>query len=119
MDMFLNTPKMWNRISTHGHRLQFNLSQALAPKRAGAGNPSDQVWRVEGRESSWPCWVHCPGASKPAYPRLTKRLITAERMHPKTQPALDPGPRPQQPVDRWERRPKPRTGYSLGAERRY
>lgn len=59
-DLFMTCPKMAHRGVVRGTRLEFNLSQALAPTR---GPFRSQVWHAP-RESSWPCWVHCSGPSK-------------------------------------------------------
>ncbi|KAJ1632272.1 hypothetical protein T492DRAFT_990038 [Pavlovales sp. CCMP2436] len=76
-DMFLNANRLLHRISTHGARVSFNLSQAaeaLRKKRARRA----QVWRAP-KEASLPCWLHCSGSSKKYFEPLTRVLMAASR----------------------------------------
>lgn len=75
-DLFLNANKMLTRISTVGPRVHFNLSQALVRRSKRAVD--QQVWRAP-RDISLPCWIHCSGASKSLFPRITHVLMRSAR----------------------------------------
>lgn len=74
-ELFLSASKMGHRVTVRGPRIEFNLSQALAPT---TGRWSGQKWRAS-KPSSWPCWIHCSGASKAFYPKVTEVLMAAAR----------------------------------------